>query len=151
MEEERNTEWGEGQEKESDRELLQLSFFSAIWRAQRKIGDEYGRSSSHSQSLSLSFSLYFSWMLFSLSLSFSFFHRRLPSEFLWSSFCQIYTSLFSDIPILKRFLTLLLAYLSPLFYCLHSSVPPSLLISHLLTSHLSLFILARPLSPLSKT
>lgn len=33
--EERNTEWGEGQEKER---LRQQSFFSAIWRAQRKMG-----------------------------------------------------------------------------------------------------------------
>ena len=94
MREKRNGEWGEGQEKERDRDILQLWFFSAIWRAQRKTGDEYGRSSSHS--LTYCVFLCFSFILF--LLSFSPLLELELSAFLWSSFCPfylIYTSLFT--------------------------------------------------------
>ncbi len=93
--EERNTEWGEGQEKERDRELLQLSFFPAIWEAQRKIGDEYGRSSSHSFSPSLS----------------------LFSPFLFHSFSFIVSPVHSSSPLFGHFIPhfFLISYFTPLF------------------------------------
>lgn len=93
MKEKRNTEWGEGQEKWSDRELLQLSFFPSIWRAQRKIGDEYGGSSSHSLLTFFSWipsTFFFFFQHFHSSVSISFiipvFNPSLPVRYLYSSF-----------------------------------------------------------------
>lgn len=90
MKEKRNTEWGEGQEKWSDRELLQLSFFPSIWRAQRKIGDEYGGSSSHSLLTFFSqiSSTFFQHFHSSVSISFIIpvFNPPPPVRYLYSSF-----------------------------------------------------------------
>lgn len=127
MKEKRNTEWGEGQEKWSDRELLQLSFFPSIWRAQRKIGDEYGGSSSHS------LLTFFSWIPSTL-----FFTRPCPFHSLY---------LFLTLPFLYVTFTLLFLVIPSLMFYFHhfcrSFFPPLSSVKLLITlqpPHLSFFI-----------
>jgi len=140
VKEERNTEWGEGQEKER---LLQQSFFSAIWRAQRKIGDEYGRYSSYSLSL-------ISPECFCLLLH-PFIVVSLHCK--TNSHCIPFSMLLLYALLCTVFLTNTPFPPSPLWFCysrfpsLHPSAPLSFVIYHLIKSPLSLP--SSHLSPLS--
>lgn len=96
MKEKRNTEWGEGQEKWSDRELLQLSFLHLkspeedrrwIWRILLPL-------TSHFFLLNSFHSFFFQHFHSSVSISFIIpvFNPSLPVRYLYSSFpCDLIT------------------------------------------------------------